>query len=126
MQGSSSPCKEGTHSPRLFPTGGSTGSLGIVRVLQEALVARQRFLGIDDSMLWNEGNSPRDAMIGRQDYMLEIWICRTAPVRQNKRISLSLERIPDLLLPSQRPDQATWSAHWRTFRVTAMDQRHRE
>ena len=81
MQRSSSPCKEGTHSPRLFSTGSSIGSLGIVRVLQKALLARQRFLGIDDSMLWNEGNSLRDAMIGRQDYLLEIWICRTALVR---------------------------------------------
>ena len=51
MQGSSSPCKEGNHSPRLFLTGNSTGSLEIVMVLQEALLARQRFLGIDDSML---------------------------------------------------------------------------
>ena len=97
-----------------------------MRVLQEALLARQRFLGIDDSMFWNEGNSRRDAMIGRLDYLLEIWVCRTAPVRLNKRISLSLERIPDLLLRSQRPGQATWSAHRRIFRVTAMHQRHRE
>ena len=58
MQGSSSHCKESAHSPRPFPTGGSIGSLGTVRVLQEALLARQRFLGIDVSMLWNEGNSP--------------------------------------------------------------------
>ena len=92
MQGSSSPCKEGYHSPRLFSTGrlywlawdceGSARSLCSLASV---------FLGIDDSMLWNEGNSPRDRCNDWQTglHVGDLYLTHSSSQAESKNQSLS-------------------------------------